>query len=544
MNHFKQFFICFFSLLFLLPLLQGCSNSEEIEGRSLQEIPSQKNPVYGGTYRIPLKNNPITLDPALTVDRYGVPIVEQIFDGLVRFDTHLSVVPALAETWEVTEKGKVYRFKLKDAVFHNQALVTSNDVKFSIQRLLRMEPPSAVLQHLLKIKGADAYRMETSEHLTGITIEDDKRFSIRLKQTYIPFLAALGMYQVAIVPEKTVLELGDGFGSSPVGTGPFRFLSWEKNRSIRLHRFKDYYDGPAFLDGIFYPIYSSEQNQTLLNDFKLKRLDEMTVGKNAESLAELEGLQWFQRPLLSLFFYGINTIHPHLADPGLRKAMSAAIDRKRLVNTVYDGQFQVTRTILPPGMAGYHRLTETGPDLQLSGPYSGALKPDQKELELEIVSASKGSWDEAEMAIIQEAWSPLGIRVRPKYITDWKAFNAYLKSGSAQIYRYVWHADLPDPDSFLSSLFSSDAAHNFMGFKNRDIDSGLRAAREIIDPVKRARQYQRIESKILSAAPVIPLFYLNVNRVYQPHVQSIRLSPLGAQTTLLNRVWLDKNLNK
>ncbi|MCP4719670.1 MAG: ABC transporter substrate-binding protein, partial [Desulfobacteraceae bacterium] len=147
---------------------------------------------------------------------------------------------------------------------------------------------------------------------------------------------------------------------------------------------------------------------------------------------------------------------------------------------------------------------------------------------------------EQEMAMINEFWSEIGIKVRVKYITDWDRFEAYLRSDDVQIYRYAWSADMPDADSFLHSLFASESPTNFMKYKDVDVDQMLLAARGIVDPVERAKMYQKIEADIMASAPLIPLFYMSVNRVYQSYVKSVNVSALGAHTMPLNRIWLDK----
>ena len=545
---FEWSYLCLIKLLISFILLAGCS--DPVDGTVPPVISSQKAPLFGGNYQIPLANNPITLDPAHVLGTYGGFVVHQIFDGLVRFDPYLSILPALAETWEVKE-GKVYNFILRhNAVFHNQEPVTADDVRFSIQRLLRTEPPSAVLQHLLKIKGAVDYRNKTRDTLSGFKIETQKKFSIHLINPHAPFLTALAMYQASIVPEKAVMRLGDAFGKNPVGSGPFRFVSWQNKKAIQLHRFNTYYGGAAYLDKILFRIYPGGQNQVILDDFKNNRLDEMTVfGNDQEALAGLNGLQWIHKPSMSLFFYGINIRHPRLKSPGFRKALSAAIDRHALVNKVYDGKYQVTRTILPPGMTGHQRFDPVKRKHSVSSknslkPYIESSPLHLKKLEIEIVSLVKTSKVEKELELIQKFWTPLGIIVQPKYITDWKEFQSYLRSDAVQIYRYGWHADMPDPDSFLSSLFLSDAAHNFMNLKDESIDTRLSHAREVIDPIKRAEIYQKIEAEILAATPIIPLVYMNENRVYQPHVRSARISALGPHATKLNQIWLDPGLRK
>ena len=530
------------SILFSLSLilLPGCTNQEE----ETKAIVTEPVPIQGGIYRMPLPNNPATLDPAYVQDNYGEAIIHQVFDGLVRFDPYLSVLPALAETWQVKQGGREYRFVLREnARFHNLESVTSADVVFSIKRLLQATPAPAVLPHLLKIIGAKKYRENILETVPGLTIETDKIFTVHLKEPHVPFLTALGMYQAAIVPQKEVNRLGNDFAKNPVGTGPFKFVSWDWDQSIRLKKFTDYFAGPAYLDEVHYKIYPKGQALKELSDFQQGNIEEMAVyGDIKEKLSGIKGIQWFHRPSLSLFFYGMNLTHPNLADPNLRAALSIAIDRHRFVNQVYKGQFEIARTILPPGMPGYTPLNRMEDNnIELARQY--LEKPTAKKIkdlpELEIVSAFNTPRVEQEMAMIKEFWSALGIKVRVKYITDWDKFETYLRSDAVQLYRYAWSADMPDPDSFLYSLFASESPTNFMKFKDKNVDQMLLAARRVVDPVERATVYQKVEAGIMASAPLIPLFYMSVDRVYQPYVKSVTVSALGAHAMPLNRIWLD-----
>jgi ABC-type transport system substrate-binding protein len=491
-----------------------------------------------------LRSNPTTLDPAYVQDIYGIALVHQLFNGLVRFDPYLSVLPDLAETWQVKEEGKVYRFILRKNVhFHNLETVTSTDVVFSISRLLRAMPAPAVLPHLLKIVGAKEYRAGTIERVQGLAIENEYVFTVRLEESHVPFLTALGMYQAAIVPQKEVLRLGNEFGTHPVGTGPFRFMSWEEGKTIRLKRFDDYYAGPAFLDGIHYKIYPGGQDPMVLSDFQDGALEEMAVyGNRREKLSDIKGLQWFHRPSLSLFFYGMNLQHPNLSNPDLRKALSITVDRETFVNKIYKARFEIARTILPPGMPGYSPLNRMADDtsgLALQQLEQVLGKTVENLSELEIVSAIQTPLVEQEMAMIKGLWAQIGIKVRVKYILDWKKFEAYLGSSDVQIYRYAWFADMPDADSFLHSLFASESPTNFMKFQDENVDQLLLTARGIVEPVERAKMYQKIEKKIMSSTPLIPLFYMSVDRVYQPYVKAVTVNALGAHTMPLNGIWLD-----
>jgi ABC-type oligopeptide transport system substrate-binding subunit len=157
---------------------------------------------------------------------------------------------------------------------------------------------------------------------------------------------------------------------------------------------------------------------------------------------------------------------------------------------------------------------------------------------IEIVSASQSASARKELDHVRNRWEQLGLEVDIKFITDWGEFERYIQSDAVQIYRYAWMADMPDPDNFLFPLFASDSPANFNGFRNDQIDQMLVEARGIVDPVQRAGMYQKIEKRILKTCPIIPLLYLSIDRVYQPEVQGIKISALGAHTMPLHRIWL------
>jgi ABC-type transport system substrate-binding protein len=533
------------SIACVILLLIGCTQQEENNDTAEPDkIREQVSVKHGGVYRYPLLNNPSTLDPAYLQDQFGAPIVRQVFEGLIQFDPYLAILPALARTWQVENNGRTYRFFLrKDARFHNGHPVTAEDAIFSIRRLLRVNPAPTILPQLLKIEGAPAYRDRQSDVVRGLKRISDHEFTVTLVEPHVPFLAALGMYQAAIVPKLEIDKDEKKFGRSPVGSGPFRFISWSTDESIQLERASNYYAGDAFLDKILYRIYPGDQIERMLSDFRTGKLEEIPVyGDIRQELSEGNSYQWHQRPSLSLLFYGIRIDHPLLKNAAFRRALSLAIDRKTLVQQVYAGQFEPARSILPPGMPAHKNLAELlAHDMTAARKYMHqALKDDMgTPRRIEIVSGSQSAFARNELGYVRNRWEQLGLQVDIKFITDWGEFKRYINSNAVQIYRYVWIADMPDPDNFLFPLFASDAPANFTGLRNDQIDQMLIEARGIVDPVERAQMYQTIEKLVLNLCPIIPLFYLSVDRVYQPSVQGVQLNALAAEHMPYHRIWLN-----
>ncbi|WP_419175411.1 ABC transporter substrate-binding protein [Desulfosediminicola sp.] len=540
----RLMFICIgFLVLFFI---SSCEQSAEKKAGTINTAgQGEKQVTKGGTYHAPLLNSPATLDPAYVQDQYGTAVVQQLFDGLVRFDPYLLVLPALAETWQVEEQGKSYRFTLqKSAHFHNGEQVTAEDVIFSLSRLLRVTPSPATLPHLLKIQGAQAYHDHQTEVVAGLQAIDEHTVLIQLEEPHAPFLTALGMYQAKIVPKAVVLKSEEEFGRNPVGSGPFRFVSWEPDKRIRLERYSDHFAGEALLDGVEYKIYPGVEIDQILTDFQNGELDEMIVlGSIRKKLSSQKDLQWFHRPALSLMFYGLKVDHPNLNNPEFRRKLSAAIDREKLLNEVYGGQFEPAERILPPVMPGVSQESKqsgTGAThVTSSTTTSSTLKEKNGDtISVEIVSGSQSAYAQAELSFVRQAWAELGIDLTIKYITDWSQFEKYINSDKVQIFRYAWFADMPDPDSFLDPLFASNSPANFMGFKDEKVNRLLLSARGESDPAERTAMYREIEALIMESTPIIPLIYPSVDRVYTSRVQGAQPSALGADYMPLHRVWI------
>jgi ABC-type transport system substrate-binding protein len=500
-------------------------------------------PRIGGIYRSPLLNNPASLDPARVEDIYGISVVNQVFDGLVRFNPELLIIPALAESWKIEEGGTVYRFFLRDiARFHNGRPVTARDVVFSLRRLLRAEPAPSILPHLLKIAGAAEFRNYDRDDLSGISESNELEVVVRLKEPHSPFLAAMGMHQAKVVPESEVLRDEAGFAHHPIGSGPFAFVSWDAS-SIRLRRFPGYFDGPAYLDGLHYAIYPGGKIEEALADFQVHRLEDLPVhGKVRQALEGLAGLKRLRRPSLSLLFYGINCQNSLLQHAGLRKALSMAIDREKLTESVYQGQFEPARSILPPGILGYDpsRPKVVNDSAAAQGKLDQSLRERLSSMPpLEIVSGSSSPLAKAEIEFVRGCWRDLGISIEPRFIPDWANFQQYLKTDQVQIYRYAWFVDLPDPDNIFQALFGSDSTVNYMHFQSGSLDNMLRFARRTILPTERAAMYQEMEDLVLAAQPLIPLVHLSIDHVYHANVHGIQLSALGDHVTSFHKVWLD-----
>src|SRR6266511_1472073 len=196
--------------------------SAEPMGRPELEMPGAQ---FGRTFRRMLGDNPSTLDPTFVTDMYGGNVVRQIFDGLVQFDAHLNVVPAIAEFWEASRDGRTWTFTLRRGVkFHHGREVTAYDVVYSFTRLLDPKRPGPMTEIFQYIQGAKEFMQGKTQRVSGLRAVDRYTFQMVLEEPLAPILAALGLPNTVIVPQEEVERSGGRFGQAPVGTGPFKFV--------------------------------------------------------------------------------------------------------------------------------------------------------------------------------------------------------------------------------------------------------------------------------------------------------------------------------
>src|SRR5438034_3062641 len=228
----------------------------------------------GGIYRRPLGHEPATLDPARISDIYSRSVSQQIFDGLVQFDHTLAIAPALAQFWKASRDGLTWTFTLRKGVqFHHGREVTAEDVVHSFTRILDPRTRSGAADLFLGIQGAAAFRDGKASAVSGLVALDRYTVQVTLTEASVPFVSVLAVGQAKIVPRDAAEQLGERFGSQPVGTGPFKFLRWEHGSEIVLAANPDYFDGPPRLSRLVYRIFPAEQLDAVFRELQAGGLE-------------------------------------------------------------------------------------------------------------------------------------------------------------------------------------------------------------------------------------------------------------------------------
>ncbi len=499
--------IALYAIIFLL----GCTSQNRLEGY-----------VY---YRI--NANPTTLDPALIVDVTGGSISAKLFNGLVRIGDDLSVQPDLAESWNISKDGLTYIFRMRNGVyFSNNQLVTAHDVKYSFKRILSPKTRSPQTWVLEKIKGSHDYMGGKTHDISGLTVLDDLTIEICLEEPFSPFLSLLTMTAAYIVPRREVEKWGQDFSSHPVGTGPFILKRWVQNQELQLVRRDDYFSGPAHVEGIVYRVIP--EDLTAVTEFEIGNIDVLTIPASEYSryrndpershlISSMKGL--------NTYYLGLNCSRKPFNNPALRKAIHYAIDREKILNTIYEKRGRLAAGPVPDVMRQWDIKNIYIYDPEKSVELLKAQGREVQNIDF-FVTADQEVINIAE--VIQSYLLDIGIDVNITRL-EWSAYKEAIDKGEPDMFYLSWWADYPDPENFLFPLFHSKnfgPAGNRVRYHNSMVDSLIEKGQSTHDISKRNIFYRQAEERIVSDAPWVYLWHRTDFTVRQPWIKNYKIYPV------------------
>jgi len=505
------------------------------------ENPQVERPVSGGIFRIKSFADEfrMQLDPAQPVS--FIFLSEQLYDGLVRLDKNLKIVPSLADYWMISSDGKTYTFILKKGVrFHHGEELSAADVKFSLERLLDKEVNSPYHRFLLpRIVGAEEFREGRAEDVTGIKVLDRHTLEIDWTRPYVSALYLLSMHFCKVLPRDSVLRQGKNFFMKPIGTGPFQFDYWVRDTrlnevGVRLKRNDNYFEKRPYLDAVeFCPLYT-------LDHFISGEIDSIPVLSD-----RLIGSKYqiFKDGSLQLVFLGVSCHIPPLNNPEVRRAILAGINKEDVIEDVNEARYlrQVTNRFIPSKVPGFLSADETKtfnqqearrlldragfsdenefPTLTL---YLDLPRNDFKN---KIYRALKGQLDE------------IGIDLRLDY---YRSIEKVKESKNPYLILMQRLMNMPDPEDMIRPVFSSESVSNVLEYANPTIDQLLQAGEVEKSWTKRIKIFQRIEKILLEDVAAIPLYSQQNLVAMQPNVRGVDVPPLGLYYLEARKIWLKR----
>lgn len=476
-----------------------------------------------------LESNPTTLDPALIVDVDGGAIAAKLFNGLVRLGDDMEIAPDIALSWVVSENALTYLFSLRDDVrFSSGRRVTATDFKYSFERVLDPETRSPNTWIFEKLLGAREFMDGEADDVSGIHVIDDYTIEIRLSKSFSPFLGLLTMPAAYVVPLEEVLHQGQDFSSRPVGTGPFKLAEWLPNRHLRLDRTVGYFGQNAKVTGIVYRIIPEEL--TAVAEFETGNLDVLTIPSSAYA-RYLKSEKW--NSLISsikgtnTYYIGLNNSRPPFDDPELRRAVNLAVDRERILDTLYEGKGRLSRGPVPDILRDWKEPEGYSYDPEQARKII-ASKRNLKGMKIKyfIAAGYQISVDIAE--VVQSYLKDAGLEVEIRQL-EWSAFKDAVNRGEADMFWLSWWADYPDPENFLFPLFHSSnlgPAGNRVRYINPEVDRLVELGQHAPSLEQRNKWYSQAEEIIVHDAPWVFFWHRTDFVVRQPWVENYRIFPV------------------
>jgi peptide/nickel transport system substrate-binding protein len=499
------------------------------------QSPSEEQQDDKVVFRIGTTNELDSLNPFKAVEAPSFEMFFLNYDLLVGFGQEdLAPVPDLADSWETSEDGLTWTYHLSpDATFHDGQPVTSEDVKYTFERILD-EQQALFIDYLRQIETIET----PDEHTVVITT---KKPSVQMLSMWVPILPKH-------VWEKIPADETKSFpNDSSIGSGPFQAVEWRRGQFLRLEANSDYFRGAPQVDEVIFQFYDNPD--TMVQALKQGEVDYITgiPSRLFETLSAEEGVETLSSASPGFTELGMNTYeptpeaindlgapktstgNPALLDVTVRQAINWAIDEQALTDKVLLGEGQVGSTIVPPPLAKYHlELDESeimgfdidkAKELLAQAGYedtddNGIVDKGGKDLELRLLVRTESS-DTVKAGQFITSWlEEAGIKVDTKAVSD-NTLTDVIYDADFDMFIWGWGSD-PDPDFILSVL----TCDQIMGWSdsfwcNEDYSRMYQEQKTQLDIEERAATIQDMQRLAYEESPYVVFFYDNALEAYR-----------------------------
>ena len=444
--------------------------------------------------------DPRSLDPALSTDVPTGEAVTLLFDNLTQFDPDGRVVPGLATAWTATPDGRTWTFRLRSGVvFSDGRPVNVAAIEASFLRALRMRKEGGRIWPLLPIAGSTAVADSGAERLRGLTVLNDSTIAFTLSEPLNIFPKLLAMPVAAIVPTPT----GEAFGESPIGSGPWKIVSWSHDDLLVFARNPRWWGPRVASDTLRVRIIPEIFTQAAEYESGRLSVVEIPAGESAR-WDRTHGAELQRRPAIRAVYVAMNTSRGALTDVRVRRAINHAINIPAILARVLHGRGVLAAGTIPPGLDGYDATRARyryDPALAIQLLADAGHGTD---LKLQLWRSQRADFARIAQAI-QADLERVGVALEIVE-RDASTARATARKGDADLFLSDWWADYPDGENFTYPLFHSSNAGtggNYAFVKNPGLDSLLVQARSTPDSVAKRRLLTAIDQQVFDLAPWI-----------------------------------------
>lgn len=487
-----------------------------------------------------LNMDPTTVDSRKNADPCTSTFHFLIYEGLTRMNEKGEGELALAESVCVSEDGKTYTFRLKEALWSDKEPITAFDFEHSWKKTLTPDFGSPCPYLLFPVKNAEkAIQKIVSPDEVAVKAIDARTLQVELENPTPYFLSLITFCNFYPIPRHVEVKNGS-WDSAPdanlVVSGPYRLAKWERNKEILLEKNPFYWDAKnVHLDKILLSIISNEK--TALQMYERGELDflgTMTSPLSVDDLAYSKEKRILQvQPLGGLLFCTFNMNRFPFQNENIRKAFSLAINRDAIVQNITQLSETAATRCVPPVLAGNknRKLFPSFAPEEAKKYFELALK--ELEIEAKILSQEIEFTYEGEdlyrriAQAIQQQWKEvLGIEVKIAEHDRKTLITKHMQRNySVGMDRFI--AQYNDPYNILERFKHKNGTKNLPGFESSDYAYFLDEAATINDPAKRLETLNRAEEVLIDAMPIAPIFHFNQGVLIHPKFENVAFSPLG-----------------
>ena len=467
------------SLLLLVTSIALSSCSGDKNGNKQNgETPSSDNmsqePTYGGDVVVGIQQDLDSLDPHKAVAAGTSEVLFNIFEGLVKPNENGDLVPAVASDYSISDDGTVYTFKLRDGIkFHNGKLVTVEDIVYSVKRSAG----------LLKDEDASVNVKSALSNISDVTALDDKTVKLTLKTPDTELLAYL---TTAIIPADY-----DKQETAPIGTGPFKFVSFAHQQSFVMEKNNDYWGDKAYLDKVTFKIV--EKADTAMMELQGGTIDifPYLTSDQASQLEAKFNIKIGNMNLVQGLF--LNNGKAPFDNPKVREALNYAVNRQEILDFVANGNGTIIQSGVFSGFTKYYEESlstyykqdlEKAKALLAEAGYGNGLT-----FTITVPSGYQYHIDTAQVLVEQLA--KIGVTAKIQTI-EWGSWLSDVYN--ARNYEAtVIGIDAPLAASDLLGRYGSKAPNNFVNYSNSEYDKILAEAIATTDDTKKVEDYKKLQ---------------------------------------------------
>ena len=530
----------------LLIALSGCKDkapaTSQADLKNNDDGPSYGDALIEGTI-----GEPSILIPMLASDSASHSVSGLIFNGLVKYDTDLSVIGDLAESWGISKDGLVITFLLRKGVkWADGVEFTADDVMFGYKTIIDEKTPSAYKEDFLQVKKAE--------------VLDKYTFRVTYEK---PFAPALTTWGSLIILPKHLLEGKEitktDFARNPIGLGPYKLSKWVPDQELILGSYKDYFEGRPYIDRYIYRRIPDPATMFLMlrtGEIDMMGLTPLQYTKQTETDYFRKNFNKYRYPAFQYTHMAFNLKHPWFKDRRVRQAIAYAIDKSELVDVVLFGLGSpATGPYVPntwpynPEVKKYDYNPENARQLLKEAGWEdtdgdGLLDKGGRPFKFTVFTNTGNKLRENTATIIQWKLAQIGIKMEIRKL-EWSTFiNQFIDKKRFEAVILGWSISL-DPDQYdiWHSSKTREKELNFISYSNPEVDELLEKGRRTFDVNERKKAYFRIQEILAEEVPYIFLYVPDATVIISARVRGIKPSPIGISYNL-PRWYVPKGLQR